>query len=217
MAYTAVTTPSVITGVPASSEAAPVPWISAIVAGTGSTGSPGSSGSPGSPGSGSSAPDGVGVGAPAVKSVEFSPVAATRETEVALVVAGAGASPEKVAASPQPRRSTTAGSSAQVAPVQASFPSAFDSAKTPPVPKALMPAVRSAPGSGSPLPLPAASCTRKVPPAGTLPCSARVLWKAPVLEAYCRDQPSMLRSWSVVLRSSTKSFWKLAPELPPPP
>ena len=91
--------------------------------------------------------------------------------------------------------------------MQASLPEASDSANTPPVPEALMTPVRSAPGSGSPLPLPAASWMRKVSPGAMVPLSSRVLLKVPALEAYCRDQPSMLTGSEPVLRSSTKSCW----------
>ena len=58
---------------------------------------------------------------------------------------------------------------------------------------------------------------RKVPPAGTVPLSSMELLKVPVFEAYCSDQPSIETSSSPLLCSSTKSFWKAAPELPPPP
>src|SRR5699024_9437524 len=171
--------------------------MSAIVASTASAGGCSSSPpppSPSSPPSPGSAPDGAGVGSPSTKSVEFSPVAATRETEVALSVPGAGASPEKVSAAPQPTRSTTAGSSVQVVPWQVSFPSASERANTPPLPEALIPPSRSGAGRGSPLPLPSARPMRKVPPAGTVPDSVRVLLNVPVREAYWRLQPSDRKS-----------------------
>ena len=207
-----MTTPSVTTFFPTIGLCAPVPWISAMLASTVSPGSPGSSGSV-------LPPDGVGVGSPATKSVEFSPVAATRATEVAFVVRGAGAVPEKVAAPPQPTRSTTAGSSAQVAPPQTRRSSESERAKTPWLPETAVVPVRSGSGSASVPPAPCASWMRKVPPAGTVPSRARTpgALKVPVAEAYWRDQPARSIGSSEVFTSSTKSWVKVEPELPPPP
>ena len=75
----------------------------------------------------------------------------------------------------------------------------------------------SASGNGSPFPSPAASWIKNTSPAPTMPSRVRVLLKVPEVEAYCSVQPSTLRSSSEVLTSSTKSFWKTAPALPPPP
>src|SRR5699024_3043747 len=101
---------------------------------------------------------------------------------------------EKVTAPPQPTRSITAGSSAQVAPWHCSAPPASDRANTPPLPEALRDPVTSASGNGSPFPSPAASWIKNTSPAPTMPSRVRVLLKVPEVDAYCSVQPSTLRS-----------------------
>ena len=127
----------------------------------------------------------TGVGAPASKSVEFSPVAAMREIEVVLEVPGAGASPENVVAlPPQPTRSTTVGSSEQATPPHSRASSVSVKAMVPAEPPSARSPVRSGVGKAVLPPLPWASWTRKVPPAGTVPVRGiELLPKLPVAEA----------------------------------
>src|SRR4051794_6312494 len=159
-------------------DAAPVPWIAAIVA---STVPPG--------------PVGVvvelcGVGVPATKSAALSPVlvcVALRATEVALEGAGVGPVPANPVAAPNATRSTTAGSAAQVPP-HASAPAELTSATLPAVPPIEIVPTTSPATAGAAVLAPWASATSRYPPAAiVLPVSAVVAQVAPFAEAYWTD------------------------------
>jgi hypothetical protein len=76
-------------------------------------------------------------------------------------------------------------------------------------------------GSGTPLPDPAASCTRKCSPGSIVPDKALTfeIGAVPALPAarYCSDQPVRGTGSALELYSSTKSCVYDAPALPPPP
>ena len=76
------------------------------------------------------------------------------------------------------------------------------------------------PGAG-PAPAPAASFTRKYCPGtsmhGPLGHSGVTNHVVPFAEAYCTDHPATLTAEDPRLKSSIKSFLKVAPVLPPPP
>src|SRR5947208_8755252 len=163
---TAMTTPVVVTAVPASGERCAAPWISWIaLLGGGGGGVP---------------PELRGFGAPAVKSAALLSVSvapsARRRSAVVLDRPGAAPAPSNSFALPYPTKSRRS--------------PADETRATLPLPAAIaIEPVTSGVGSGVVPPAPAASCTRKCAPGAMLPDSA-VLWKlVPVAAAYCTLQP----------------------------
>src|ERR1041385_8400783 len=96
----------------------------------------------------------------------------------------------------------------------------FTSATVPLVADMLIDPVASVGGRSSVPPLPAASPTRYVAPAGTDALSGvtcQVVVAPGLAEMYCTDHPATDAEPVPWLASSMKSFFNVAPELPPPP
>jgi hypothetical protein len=77
--------------------------------------------------------------------------------------------------------------------------------------------VASGVGSAAEGVAPAASATRNLPFAGTVPLRAVAADVVPVAERYCTLRPASGTGEPVVFCSSMKSLVYGAPELPPPP
>src|SRR3954469_641681 len=148
--------PSVRTDCPTIGDAAPVPWIAAIVASTVP------------PGGVVVVVEPFGVGTPATKSAALSAVfvcVALRATEFALDGAGAGPVPANpVVTAPNATRSTIAGSAAHVPP-QASAPPELTRATFPAVPLIGIVPTTSPVTAGAAVCAPCASATSRYPPA----------------------------------------------------
>ena len=166
-----------------------------------------------------------GFGAPVVKSTAFWSVSvhpfALRSADVVFEGALAGPPPSKKFAVPKPTRSRilplSAAEQGVEPPLQGRLVVVLARITFPAVAERLVDPVVSADGSVAPI-VPPASLTRKCWPGAIEPASA-VAAKLPVplALAYCTDQPLSETVLAPRLNSSMKSFWYVAPALPPPP
>ena len=150
-----MTTPRVVTVVPAYGVVAPVPWMSRIATVSAGAPGPGSLGAS-SVGSGEGVdPEDCGVTVVAlVKSAELSPVSVksvrTRELGVPFGPSTTAGAASNETAPPYPRKSTTRGSSTSPAG-RASDSATFARKSWPVVPDGFSPLVRSGPGRSAPV------------------------------------------------------------------